>query len=151
MASWEHKLATPPKTPRAQELWLQHAAGFILFEDVRGYAIEQITPGLSPDALAAAHKGIDDALYGLMMVLDGVSGCLSNPRVRVDLRTTVRLLATSSGDEVVRSEVDLASGDGMCMGYHGWLEGDFGKDEVVATRRAKRRPTKKRTRRTRAV
>lgn len=22
-------------------------------------------------------------------------------------------------------------GDGMCMGFHGWKEGDFGEDEIT--------------------
>jgi hypothetical protein len=31
-------------------------------------------------------------------------------------------------------EVDLRQGDGMCMGYHGWLEGDYGKHPVAVAR-----------------
>jgi hypothetical protein len=27
--------------------------------------------------------------------------------------------------------LDLRDGDGMCMGYHGWIDGDFGSDPVV--------------------
>jgi len=48
------------------------------FEDVRRYAIERIDPQLSADARAAAEKGIDDAVYGLMMIIDGVTGGISN-------------------------------------------------------------------------
>ena len=32
----------------------------------------------------------------------------------------------------VVAELELSDGDGMCMGYHGWLEGDFGEDPVAA-------------------
>lgn len=64
MATWEHELVGPPSKPRALELWLQHAAGFILFE----------------------------------------------------------------------SELDLRQGDGMCIGYHGWREGDFGKHPIAVPR-----------------
>lgn len=78
MASYEFELTAAPTEERAYELWLQHAIGFILFEDVRGYARGEIAPDLSPEARGAAEKGIDDALYGLMMVLDGVSGTLAN-------------------------------------------------------------------------
>jgi hypothetical protein len=38
VASWEHVLAAPPADDRRQALWLQHAVGFVLAEDVRGYA-----------------------------------------------------------------------------------------------------------------
>jgi len=35
-----------------------------------------------------------------------------------------------------RYSLDLARGDGFCMGYHGWLEGDFGKDPVAVAKAA---------------
>ena len=70
MASNQYELATPPENPGALELWLQHAAGRIFFEDMRGYAIERIDSQLLPEARAAAQKGIDDAVYGLMMIID---------------------------------------------------------------------------------
>lgn len=35
-----------------------------------------------------------------------------------------------NGDSAVIDELDLANGDGMCLGYHGWREGDFGADPV---------------------
>ena len=135
MATYEHELVDPPAQPRLHDLWLQHAAGFIIFEDVRRYAMEQIDPALTKEARAAAQKGIDDALYGLMMVIDGVSGALSNEAHKVYVDFIVRLAARSCTDSAqVLSEVDLRYGDGMCMGYHGWLKGDFG-EEPVAVRR----------------
>ena len=36
-----------------------------------------------------------------------------------------------SDDDTVISEVDLANGDGMCAGYHGWIDSDFGSSPVV--------------------
>jgi hypothetical protein len=62
MATWQYELVEPPSERRARELWLQHAAGFIFFEDVRRYAMEGIAPGLSDEAHAAAKKAIDDAV-----------------------------------------------------------------------------------------
>lgn len=129
MASWQLKLLEPPNGDRAVELWLQHAVGRILFEDVRGYAIDQIERTLSTEACAAAKKGIDDALYGLMMVLDGVTGALANETQRVELAVQARLVNRSPEEVVV--ELDLKEGDGMCMGYHGWLEGNYGEDAVA--------------------
>ena len=35
-----YKLTNPPNETRARELWLQHAAGFILFQDMRKYACD---------------------------------------------------------------------------------------------------------------
>lgn len=135
MATFQYELVNPPPEPRARELWLQHAAGFIVFEDVRRYAMERIEPGLSSEALAAAKKGIDDAVYGLMMVIDGVSGRISNENHNVFIDFVVRLAKRQdSTDDGLPSEVDLRRGDGMCMGYHGRLEGDFGKHPVAVAR-----------------
>lgn len=130
MEAWQLELSTPPQADRAVELWLQHAVGRILFEDVRGYAMEHVDPTLSDEARAAVQKSIDDALYGLMMVFDGVSGTLSNEAQRVELAVQARLVDRRSGNVVVA--LDLKDGDGMCMGYHGWLQGDFGRDPVTA-------------------
>jgi len=91
MATLQYELADPPSEPRARELWLQHAAGFILFEDVRRYAMERLDPVLSDEAGAAAKKGFDDAIYGLMMVIDGVSGGISNANHTVYIDFVVRL------------------------------------------------------------
>ena len=135
MATWEYELVDPPADQHACELWLQHAAGFIVFEDVRRYAMERIDPALTEETRAAVQKGIDDAVYGLMMLIDGVSGGISNESRTVDIDFVVRLSPRSDSETAeVLSEVDLRHGDGMCMGYHGWLEGDFGKDAIALPR-----------------
>jgi hypothetical protein len=134
MATWQHELGDPPTEPRARELWLQHAAGFIVFEDIRRYAMERIDPAINGKALAAVQKGIDDAVYGLMMVIDGVTGGISNASHTVYIDFIARLAARGDSERGALSEVDLRNGDGMCMGYHGWLEGDFGKHQVALPR-----------------
>ena len=132
MATWQHELIDPPTEPRARELWLQHAAGFIVFEDVRRYAMERIDPSLPYEVRAAVQKGIDDTVYGLMMVIDGVTGGLSNASHTVYVDFIARLATRSDSiNGGVLSEVDLRHGDGMCMGYHGWLESDFGKHPIA--------------------
>jgi hypothetical protein len=135
MATFKHELTPPPKDPRARELWLQHAAGFILFQDSRAYAIDRIDPRLDSNARAAVVKGIDDALYGLMMIVDGVSGQLANDLDEVSIAMLVRH-SSKSGDSALLEELDLRDGDGMCMGIHGWREGDFGEHPPAVTRNA---------------
>jgi len=133
MATHNYQLAGPPESKRARELWLQHAVGFIVFEDIRRYALDKIDPHLAPEVHQAVQKGIDDAVYGLMMVIDGVTGALSNDSERVELSVVARhVMKDKQGvSGAVINELDLASGDGMCMGYHGWLKGDFGTAPVV--------------------
>ena len=132
MPSHEFDLAPPPDTERSRELWLQQAVGFVLFEDVRRYAMNQIPDGCEPHVREAAERGIDAAVYGLMRVIDGVSGSLSNDRQRVELQIIARHVCLNEDDEdEVLASLDLASGDGMCTGYHRWLNGDFGADAVA--------------------
>jgi len=131
MASDDFELAPPPESQRARELWLQHAAGFILFEDVRRYAADQIDPNLPAEVRAQAQRSIDDALYGIMMIADGVTGALSNETENVRLRIVAQHARNTDDDDSVLTEIDLFDGDGMCMGFHGWLDGDFGSDDVA--------------------
>jgi hypothetical protein len=124
-----HILGPTPSSPRSRELWLQHAAGFILFRDIRRYAVGNLDPSLNETARSAALKAIDDALYGAMMVIDGVTGALANSEYVVHLRTEVCLKNAATGEPI--ESMDLREGDGMCMGYHAWIEGDFGQDPVT--------------------
>ena len=90
---------------------------------------------LSKKSRTVAQKAIDDAIYGVMMILDGVSGALSNATERVDLQVIVRLVDLGAkANAPPKAEVDLANGDGMCMGYHGWMEDDFGENPVAIRR-----------------
>ncbi|NGY04737.1 hypothetical protein [Solimonas terrae] len=129
MATWQLELQPPPREPRALELWLQHAAGRILLEDVRAYAVEKLDKKLTAKARAVAEQAIDDALYGVMMVLDGVTGAISNAEQQVELSVQVKLIQKSNRQVIAQQ--DIMAGDEMCMGYHGWLEGDYGEIPVA--------------------
>lgn len=135
MATFHFKLEECPTEARARELWLQHAAGLIIFEDARQYAIDQIDETLKDEVKEEIIKGIDNSIGGLMMIFDGVSGHLQSSEYLVNLETSV-VLSKKNGSEknIVIDQVDLKKGDGMCIGFHGWLEGDFGKD-LVASRK----------------
>jgi hypothetical protein len=130
MATHEFALEPPPVDERARELWLQHATGFIIFEDVRKHAAESIDPSVDPECRAVALKAIDQAVYAMMMVADGVTGALRNGDDTLQIKLSVLL---RRGDKVVQ-EMALVDGDGMCMGYHGWLQEDFGSDPVARRR-----------------
>lgn len=123
-------LASPPTEPRALELWMQHGAGFILVKNIRDYARERIDSTLDSAARDASLKAIDDALYGLMMIIEGIPAPFQNESERLELEMRVRL-SRRLGDIEIAS-LSLAQGDGMCMGYHGWIEGDFGDQPLTA-------------------
>ena len=122
------QLTNPPTNERSRELWLQHAAGFIIFEDMRNYAINNIATNTDETTRAKIIAGIDDAIYGLMMIMDGVTGTLQNEEYTVRIES--KILLEKNGQII--QEINTLYGDGMCMGFHGWKEGDFGEDEINA-------------------
>lgn len=122
------KLTDPPNEERRRELWLQHAAGFILFQDIRKYAIDRIPDNIDDNTKELIVKGIDDAVYGLMMIMDGVAGHLQNDQYTVSIENIIKL--KSRGETI--QEINTLDGDGMCMGFHGWKENDFGDPYPVA-------------------
>ena len=123
-------LSPPPTDKTDLDLWLQHAAGKLLLDATRERARSKLPTDLSDEARAAALQAVDDALYGLMQLLDGVSDPLSNDECYVTLRTTTELHRSS--DDAVLHALDLQDGDGMCMGFHGWVEGDFGELPIIS-------------------
>ncbi|MEZ5970358.1 MAG: hypothetical protein R3C31_00945 [Hyphomonadaceae bacterium] len=133
MSTYDFELVNPPANERRRELWLQHAAGFILFEYVRKRALSEIAESASAEARSAAEKAIDDCMYALMRLIDGNSGALMNADFEVDLRMIVRLASAQAPDAPIQ-QLDLRDGDGFCMGFHYWKEGDFGDDPVAAPR-----------------
>jgi hypothetical protein len=130
LSTYQHKLAPAPSDAAARRLWLQHVAGFILFEDAHKYAVSRLPSSLNGAAKEAAMKAIDDTLYGVMMIVEGVTGALGNSDHTVDLHLVVRLCDADNGEPI--EALNLRDGDGACMGFHGWREGDFGKVPVAA-------------------
>lgn len=123
------ELANPPSNERDRVLWMQHGAGYIIFENIRKYAIDRI-PAEIDEILREAHlKAIDNTIYGMMMQMDGIFDPLENENYRLALHTHIVLYK----DEDVIEEINTHDGDGMCMGFHGWIENDFGSDEIVVS------------------
>src|SRR5690349_20735267 len=109
MATFNLKLEKYPTEARARELWLQHAAGLIVFEDARQYAVEQIDHTLDDEVKAEVIKGINNAIYGLMMIFDGVSGDLQDTEYSVRLETKV-VLSRKNEKDIVVDQLDLNKG-----------------------------------------
>ncbi len=131
MATYEYELGKVPEDLRSKELWLQHTAGLIYFEDARQFAIDKIDDSTDVPTRDKIIEGINNALYGIMMIIDGVSGQIENSEYAVNLETNVNLIRKSGEDAKIVNQISLMEGDGMCMGYHGWLEGDFGEEPVA--------------------
>ena len=117
-----YTLSDPPTDERERELWLQHAAGFIIFQEMREYAIDRIPAETDDKTREMIINGIDDSIYGLMMIMDGVTGNLTNDEYAVTIENIIKLHRKS---ETIQ-EINTLNGDGMCIAFHGWKENDFG-------------------------
>ena len=120
-------LGEPPTEARALELWMQHAAGFILFEKVRAAGLATLDECASDAIRAAVKLAVDATMYALMMQIDGVTGGLRGGDRELELKFKVELRK----DDSTVAEMDLQNGDGMCMGFDMWCDGDFGEDSIV--------------------
>ncbi len=120
-------MAAPPSDPDALELWLQNAAGLLLFKRVRAAGLATMDQDAPEVVKASVELAVDATVYALMMQIDGVSGGLTGEAGELDLTYTVKLTA----DDALIAEVDLRNGDGMCMGFHAWCDGDFGDNPIV--------------------
>jgi hypothetical protein len=120
-------LSEPPKESRALELWMQHAAGFLLLEKVRAAGRATLDENASDAVRAAVELAVDATMYALMMQIDGVSGGLRGANHDLELKFGVVL----TSNQTTVAEVDLRNGDGMCMGFHMWCDGDFGNIRIV--------------------
>jgi hypothetical protein len=96
---------------------------------VRSAGLASIDPEAPADARRQAERAVDRTMYALMMLIDGVSGGIANAERAVRVRFFVEV---REGARVTHS-LDLGEGDGMCMGFHGWRDGDFGEDPVLAS------------------
>ena len=114
-----------PKEPDGRWVRAGHAFGRHLMQFSRDYALDLIPKGASASERAIAEQAASNAIYGFLMMLDGVSV----GKVDEDLWLRLRLTASvdgSGGDEPLEQFELAPEGDGLCVAFHGWVEGDFG-------------------------
>jgi hypothetical protein len=76
---------------------------------------------------------VDRTLYGALQVLDGVTPPIGNEDLDVEFVLTARVSDRVTGQVI--DEIELGqNGEGLCMGFHGWVEGDFGSVPVSGWR-----------------
>lgn len=113
-----------PREDHARWLRAGNAFGRHLMA-ARDYARERIDSRATPAARAVAERAIHDALYGVMMLLDGVADTALDRRHAIEYVLQARV--RDRGSSEVLETFELApDGDGLCMGFAGWSRGDFG-------------------------
>lgn len=110
-----------------------HTFGRDLIQYARNYAVAKLPADLAGDARAAAEKAVFDALYGVMMILEGIVGGPLDDEHQV--RYTLLAHVENRYVKAPLTTIELApNGEGLCMGIHGWFKGDFGQEPTAADR-----------------
>lgn len=117
-----------PADRRARELLIEHSFGRDVMKSARDYAWERIPANASQEARECARNAVLDAIYGFFMLLDGVTGqgIDASHGIRYVLAGQVVRHDKPRPSDVLEEYEIAPDGDGLCMGFHSWVEGDFG-------------------------
>jgi hypothetical protein len=113
-----------PEEAHARLIHLSNVFGRVLFETARSPSPKR--GELLPETVnTGAAAVVDRALYGALQVLDGVTPPIGNEELHIEFVLTARVSDRATGQVI--DEIELGpNGEGLCMGFHGWVEGDFG-------------------------
>lgn len=113
-----------PEDSHARLIHLSNVFGRVLFDTARDPAMDQAR-SLPESMRPEAEKLINDVLYAAVQVLDGVTKPITNDRLGVEIVLSARLRDKATGE--VSDVVELGpNGEGLTMGFAGWVQGDFG-------------------------
>lgn len=115
-----------PSDPQARWVQAGNTFGRHLMAASRDYAFSRIPGSTPPEERKIAQKAALDAIYGMMMLLDGVADTKIDKLHRVEYVLLAQVLQAAHPQPVEQFEL-APNGDGLCMGYHGWVAGDFGQ------------------------
>ena len=117
---------TVPEDPQERSLWMQEMTGLMLMSRVRESVINDLPDDLSDVARAAACKAVDDTLYSLMMLVDGIFAPVRDVTGKIDFDVDLVGKLVEPGTGRVLHTESLHDGEGACAWLAGWLEGDYG-------------------------
>jgi hypothetical protein len=113
-----------PEEAHARLIHLSNVFGRVLFDTARSPSPKD-GESLPEAANTEAAAVVDRTLYGALQVLDGVTPPIGNEDLDIEFVLTARVSDRATGQLI--DEIELGpNGEGLCMGFHGWVEGDFG-------------------------
>src|SRR6266702_2910757 len=110
----------------SQARWIAAADTFgqHLADGARDYALARIPGSASEETRAIAKQAVHDALYGVMMVLEGITRNDIDGDHWMQYVLSTRVRGRQEG--ITLETIELSPvGDGLCMGFHSWLNEDF--------------------------
>jgi hypothetical protein len=109
-----------PDDRHARWVRMGHCFGRHVMRAARDYAFGRIPTTMSVEQRRIAERAALDAIYGVMMLLDGVA----NSDIDHDHCAEYVLIACvrRNGKGPTVEQFELApDGDGLCMGFHAWV------------------------------
>lgn len=107
------------------ERWIDAANifGAQLFTTAREEQISNLSESLTERERTIAVESIDNTLYAVLMMLDGVADLKLDSKHSTEYSLMQRVFDEESK---LVSEIELApNGDGLCMGFHDWKANEF--------------------------
>jgi hypothetical protein len=103
-----------------------HTFGHLLMAHARDDALEQIPAKVSDETRTIAMKAAVDALYNVMMILEGVVSAQGDESHKIDFALIARVRKREEPYDVIE-EFELApeGEEPVCMGFHFWTDGNF--------------------------
>jgi hypothetical protein len=90
----------------------------------RDEALKRIPPDASAETREVAREAVQDALYNVMMMLEGVVGVTPGSGRALEFALICRVRESEEPHTVVE-ELELApnGAESACMGFHFWTDG----------------------------
>ncbi len=103
-----------------------HTFGHLLMTHARDDALQQLPETTGAEARDIAAKAVNDALYNVMMILEGVAGVQIGGDRSLEFALVARVRESEQPYRIVE-EFELAPNgeEPACMGFHLWKDGDF--------------------------
>jgi hypothetical protein len=99
-----------------------HNFGHILLTHARNGAVQDV----APEHRDVATKAATDALYNVMMILEGIVGPEIGEEHTLEFALVARIRERTNQSVVVEQfELAPEGEEPACMGFHFWAEGDF--------------------------
>jgi hypothetical protein len=103
-----------------------HTFGHLLLSHARDGAIARLPASTSNEDRALAQQSATDALYNLMMILDGVAGAKADDHHSIEFALIARVRKRDDASPVVEQfELAPDGEESACMGFHLWTAGEY--------------------------
>jgi hypothetical protein len=121
--------------PRERELLFQHAFGMHIFENVRDPVLADLPGDLATKDRELIQAAVDATIDRFLALLDNICPTSVGPNAQAWYRLSSEICLEDAPTGETFNIVP--EGDGLNMGFAGWLENDFGQ-----SRPKRRRSTK---------